>query len=129
MRLKRLLLLLIAAAAVAGVVVPSASALAFEDQPCIVQTGGSIKICPQGSTGKAYSLQITGRDGTGCVPFVSYSLLGSALPPGLSMSSSGWGQTRSGPSSSGIRRTICSWRGAPGCGRSPSRTERRTRRR
>jgi hypothetical protein len=85
MRFTRILLLVVAAAAVAAVVVPSASALAFPDTPCPVDTGGTVKICPSGETGKPYSLQLSGRDGTGCVPYVSWSTVG-ALPPGLSMS-------------------------------------------
>lgn len=88
MRLTRLLLLVVVAAAAAAIIVPSASALAFADTPCPVDTGGTIKICPTGETGKSYSLQMVGRDGTGCVPYVTFSTLG-ALPPGLSMSSSG----------------------------------------
>jgi putative Ig domain-containing protein len=85
MRFTRILLLVVAAAAVAAVVVPSASALAFPDTPCPVDPGGTVKICPSGETGKPYSLQLSGRDGTGCVPYVSWSTVG-ALPPGLSMS-------------------------------------------
>jgi putative Ig domain-containing protein len=88
MRFTRILLLVVAAAAVAAVVVPSASALAFPDSPCPVESGGVIKVCPPGETGKSYSLQLVGRDGTGCVPFVSFTATG-ALPPGLSMSSNG----------------------------------------
>lgn len=85
MRFTRILLLVVAAAAVAAVLVPSASALAFPDTPCPVDPGGVVKICPPGETGKPYSLQLSGRDGTGCVPYVSWSTVG-ALPPGLSMS-------------------------------------------
>ncbi|HEX6664730.1 MAG TPA: Ig domain-containing protein [Gaiellaceae bacterium] len=85
MRITRILLLVVAAAAVAAVIVPSASALAFPDTPCPVDPGGTVKICPSGETGKPYSLQLFGRDGTGCVPYVSWSTVG-ALPPGLSMS-------------------------------------------
>lgn len=87
MRLTRLLLLFALAAAVAGVVVPSASALTFEDSVC--PPGSTvIKVCPQGSTGTPYSVQLKGREGTGCVPYVSFSALG-ALPTGLTMQSSG----------------------------------------
>src|SRR5437588_11948459 len=89
MRFSRLLLLVVAAAAIAGVAVPAASALTFVDEVCPVKTGDVIKICPQGFTGKAYSLQMKGRDGTGCVPYVTFKAIG-ALPDGLSLSSDGW---------------------------------------
>jgi hypothetical protein len=56
--------------------------------PCPVDQGGTIKVCPTGETGKAYSLQLSGREGTGCVPYVTFSSLGT-LPTGLSLSSSG----------------------------------------
>src|SRR2546426_11322089 len=88
MRLTRLLLLFVLAAAIAGVVVPAASALAFQDDICPVGTGTDIKVCPQGSTGKSYSVQLKGREGTGCVPYVSFSATG-ALPPGLTLASNG----------------------------------------
>jgi len=88
MRYTRLLLLAAAAAAIAVVVVPAASALTFPDDICPVRSGTVIKVCPAGEVGKPYSYQIKGRDGTGCVPYVEFKVTG-ALPPGLSMSSSG----------------------------------------
>jgi hypothetical protein len=88
MRITRLLLLVVAAAAIAGISVPAANALAFPDSPCPVNNGGTVKICPQGQTGKPYSLQLQGREGTGCVPYVSFKADGS-LPAGLTLSSSG----------------------------------------
>ncbi len=88
MRLTRLVLPFVLAASIAGVVVPSASALAFDDSICPVGTGTLIKVCPGGSTGTAYSVQLKGREGTGCVPFVSFSTVG-GLPPGLTVSSNG----------------------------------------
>jgi hypothetical protein len=86
MRFSRLLLLVVAAAAIAGVVVPAASALTFQDDVCPVRAGTVIKVCPSGETGKPYSYQLKGRDGTGCVPFVKWKADG--LPPGLSIDSS-----------------------------------------
>lgn len=86
MRFSRLLLLAVAAAAIAGVVVPAASALTFPDDICPVRTGTVIKVCPSGETGKPYSYQLKGRDGTGCVPYVSWKADG--LPPGLLIDSS-----------------------------------------
>jgi len=88
MRFTRLLLLVAAAAAVAGIVVPSAGALTFQDDICPVATGTVIKVCPTGFTGKPYSLQIKGRDGTGCVPYVTFRVNGT-LPTGLTMTSGG----------------------------------------
>lgn len=88
MRLTRLLLLLSAVAALAGVAVPAASALTFPDDLCPVASGTVVKVCPTGFTGTPYSLQMRGREGTGCVPYVTYRISG-GLPPGLSMTSSG----------------------------------------
>jgi large repetitive protein len=88
MRFTRLLLLIAAAAAIAAVAVPSAGALTFPDDICPVDTGTVIKVCPQGEIGKPYSYQIKGRDGTGCVPYVTFKSVGT-MPPGLSISSDG----------------------------------------
>jgi Putative Ig domain len=87
--MRRILLLVALAAGVAIVAVPSASALTFPDDVCPVQTGGILRICPQGETGKAYSYQLRGRPGTGCTPYVKFSTLNSSVPPGLSLSSDG----------------------------------------
>lgn len=88
MRVTRLLLVVVAVAAIAGTVVSAASALTFPDEICPVKAGTVIKICPTGFTGKAYSYQIQGREGTGCVPYVTFKSTGT-MPPGLSISSSG----------------------------------------
>jgi hypothetical protein len=88
MRFSRLLLLVVAAAAIAGVVVPAAGALTFPDDICPVRDGTVIKVCPSGETGKPYSYQIKGREGTGCVPDVKFKSIGT-MPTGLSISSSG----------------------------------------
>jgi hypothetical protein len=88
MRISRLLLLFALAAAVAGVVVPSAGALTFPDEICPVAQGTVIKVCPPGEVSKPYSMQIKGREGTGCVPYVRFKSVGT-MPPGLSISSSG----------------------------------------
>jgi large repetitive protein len=84
---KRFVLLLVLAVAVAGAVASTAQALRFEDSVCPPDSSDT-KVCPQGVVGTSYSLQIKGVDGTGCVPFVTFSLDG-GLPPGLTMSSSG----------------------------------------
>jgi hypothetical protein len=88
MRFTRLLLLVVAAAAIAGIAVPSAGALTFPDDICPVRSGTVIKVCPAGETGKPYTFQIQGRDGTGCVPYVEFKSIGT-MPPGLSISSNG----------------------------------------
>jgi hypothetical protein len=88
MRISRLLLLFALAAAVAGVIVPSAGALTFPDEICPVAQGTVIKVCPAGEVAKPYSMQINGREGTGCVPYVRFKSVGT-MPPGLSISSSG----------------------------------------
>lgn len=88
MRISRLLLLFALAAAVAGVLVPSAGALTFPDEICPVATGTIVKVCPPGEVAKPYSMQIKGREGTGCVPYVRFKSVGT-MPPGLSISSGG----------------------------------------
>lgn len=86
MRLSRLLLVFVLAAAVAGVAVPRASALTYLDDICVVESGGSVRICPQGETGKPYRYELKGREG--CWPYVAFRLIGT-LPPGLSLSTNG----------------------------------------
>src|SRR3954468_16581785 len=81
----RFLLVAVAAAAIAGIAVPAAGALTFPDDVCPIRSGTVIKVCPSGETGKSYSYQIKGRDGTGCVPYVKFRADG--LPPGLSIDS------------------------------------------
>jgi hypothetical protein len=120
MRLSRILLLVIAAAAIAGVVVPAAGALTFPDDVCPVRDGTVIKVCPTGETGKSYSYQIRGREGTGCVPEVKFKSVGS-MPTGLSISSGGL--ISGTPSQAGVwvfwieMKDVPSWEGgAPWCG-------------
>ncbi len=88
MRFTRLLLLLAAAAAIAGIAVPKASALAFDDSSCPYIPGTLIKLCPQGQVGKPYSYQLKGRVGTGCVPYVRFEAIGT-LPPGVTLAANG----------------------------------------
>jgi hypothetical protein len=116
MRFTRPLLLLVVAAAIAAVVVPSASALAFPDDVCPVISGSTIRLCPQGTVGKSYSYQLRGREGTGCVPNVTFKSTG-ALPSGLNLSSSGL--ISGTPTQAGdwvfwvSMRDIPSWEGGP----------------
>lgn len=88
MRFTRLALLLVAVAAIAGVAVPKAQALAFDDLSCPYIQSTLIRLCPQGEVGKAYSYQIKGRVGTGCVPYVKFKAIG-ALPDGVTLGSDG----------------------------------------
>ena len=82
----RLLLLLAVVGAIAGIAVPNAKALGYEDEPCPPQP--QLKVChPNAEVGKSYSLQISGKGG--CTPdSVVYSIVAGSLPPGLSVSSS-----------------------------------------
>src|ERR687887_1822434 len=86
MRKIRILLLLVAVSAVAAVAAPTASALGFEDEPCPPKP--QLKVChPDAEVGKSYSLAIVGKGG--CTPdSVVYEVIGGALPPGLSVSTS-----------------------------------------
>jgi hypothetical protein len=86
MRKVRVLLLLAIAAGIAAVAVPNAKALGYEDEPCPPQP--QLKVChPDAEVGKPYTLGIQGKGG--CTPdSVVYSIVGGALPPGLSVSSS-----------------------------------------
>jgi large repetitive protein len=88
MRFTRLLLLLVAAAAIAGVAVPRAQALAFEDTVCPFIPGTLIKLCPTAEVGKPYSYRIQGRAGTGCVPYVRFKAVGT-LPDGITLAEDG----------------------------------------
>jgi putative Ig domain-containing protein len=88
MRFTRLLLLLVAAAAIAGIAVPKASALAFDDLSCPYIQGTLIRLCPQAENGTPYEYQVKGRVGTGCVPYVTFKAIGT-LPPGIKLGTDG----------------------------------------
>ena len=65
--------------------VATARATAFDDgAPC--PDTKPLFVCPQGTVETAYSIQLQGR--AGCVPY-EYRILNGALPPGLSLSSTG----------------------------------------
>jgi hypothetical protein len=79
----------------AGVVATTAAALAFDDAKPCVDTQPTF-VCPQGVVGASYSIQLEGRGGCGPDPAAGsaglpyqYRVLNGALPPGLSLSSSG----------------------------------------
>lgn len=87
-RVSRVLLLVLVTAAVAGGIATGAGALAFTDTPCPPE--GALKVCSNGTVGGPYSVQLAGREGTGCWPYDTFSLTGDGdLPPGLSLSASG----------------------------------------
>jgi hypothetical protein len=89
MRTVRILLVFMLASAFAGVVVPNAGALGFEDNPCplIDPANHQLKVCPDGEVGKAYTLQVLGKGG--CTPnSVTYKVTSGTPPPGLNVSSS-----------------------------------------
>lgn len=73
----------------AGVVVGTAAALRFNDEPCIEQGGGGIRLCPGGTVNGSYSVTLTGSGGCGPALPYQYKILNGALPPGISLSSSG----------------------------------------
>ena len=76
-------------AALAAVVVATAAALAFDDgTPCpvTIDNGQPLLVCPSGTVGGSYSLQLVARGG--CEPSFTFSVVNGAMPSGLSMSSS-----------------------------------------
>src|SRR6266516_682448 len=77
MRFTKILVLIVLGALV---IVPAALALRFTDDSYIF---------PVGETGKPYSKQLDGTGGCGPALPYQYKILAGALPPGLSMSSSG----------------------------------------
>ena len=93
----RIALALAVVATLAGVAAATAGALAFDDaQPCpaaYTETEGeesNIKppfVCPRGLVGTPYAVKLVGRGG--CEPYFRFTVVNGALPPGLSLSSSG----------------------------------------
>lgn len=86
-----------AVAVVGGVVAASAGALAFDDAgPCPAAYQEPVGeeprpqppfVCPGGLVGTSYSVQLVAHGS--CEPYVSFRVVGGALPPGLSLSSRG----------------------------------------
>ncbi len=71
-------------------VAATAAALAFDDAtpcPVTIENGQGLFVCPGGTVGVSYSVQIVARNG--CEPHFTFRVLNGALPAGLSMSSSG----------------------------------------
>ena len=76
--------------ALAGVVAATAAALAFDDAtpcPVTIDNGQGLFVCPGGTVGTSYSVQLIARGG--CEPSFSFSVVNGAMPAGLSMSSNG----------------------------------------
>jgi hypothetical protein len=74
----------------AGVAATVANALAFDDAtpcPVTIDNGQPLFVCPSGSIGNSYSVQVKARGG--CEPNFIFRVINGALPGGLSMSSSG----------------------------------------
>ncbi len=90
-------LALAAVAVVGGVVAASARALAFDDAgPCPAAYQEPVGeepspqppfVCPAGLVGTPYSVQLVARGS--CAPYVRFTVVGGALPPGLTLSSRG----------------------------------------
>ena len=91
--MKKFVLVVAVLSAFAAIFVPSASALAFADQPCVEThpASGIVLVCPAGTVGAGYSQQLAvkGGDLGGNGPPFTYILRTGALPPGLSLTSSG----------------------------------------
>ncbi|MFL5982236.1 MAG: putative Ig domain-containing protein [Gaiellaceae bacterium] len=83
--MKRFVLLLLLAATVSGVVATPGSSASFDDsRPC--PASGPLLVCPTMHVGQPVSLQLIAR--AGCDVY-RWEIVNGALPPGLSMSSSG----------------------------------------
>jgi hypothetical protein len=84
----RLIVVFAAVMLAAGVAVSVASAFRFADQPC-TPTTGDLRVCPSGTVGSLYDLQLKGEAGCGPALPYQYKVLNGGLPQGLSLSSSG----------------------------------------
>src|SRR4029079_7203142 len=81
----RLALAVLVAVVVAGLSAVAAYSMAFDDEaPC--PDRHPLFVCPEGSVGTPYSIQLQARGG--CTPYKFRNSVG-ALPPGISISSSG----------------------------------------
>ena len=84
----RLALVLALVAALAGVVAATAAALAFDDAtPC--RDAQPVFVCPAGTVDAPYSFQFQSHGGCGPALPYQYRVVNGALPPGLSLASSG----------------------------------------
>ena len=89
--MRRLALALAFVASLAVIVIPTAGALAFADQPCVESAGpsGLVLACPPGTVGTPYDLHLQAKTNSGNGPPYSFVLQGGALPSGLSLNSDG----------------------------------------
>jgi hypothetical protein len=72
----------------AGIVAATAAALAFDDAtPC--RDSQPLFVCPQGTVDASYSITYQSNGGCGPALPYQYRVINGALPPGLSLSSSG----------------------------------------
>jgi large repetitive protein len=104
---KRFGLVVTFVAALAVIVIPSAGALAFADQPCVdtSEPSGLVLVCPSGTVGAPYDLHLEAKANSGNGPPYSFVLQGGALPSGLSLNSDGHitgTPTRAGGASFGV---------------------------
>jgi hypothetical protein len=85
------LTLTIALVCIAGVIlIPSASALAWDDSVCPDAAGNYTATCPPGTVGVPYSLTFKEAPQSGCGPGLqTFFLSTGALPPGLTLATSG----------------------------------------
>jgi hypothetical protein len=86
---KKFALVLALAVVGAGVFAAAASALHFDNGDCVESGPGAIWICPTGQVDAGYSATLKGSGGCGPALPYQYRVLSGALPPGISLSSSG----------------------------------------
>ena len=74
---------------VAGVAATVAHALAFDDSAPCPRPTGQVFVCPEGTVGAAYSIQLKSYGGCGPALPYQYRVINGGLPTGLSLSSTG----------------------------------------
>jgi hypothetical protein len=75
--------------ALAAVFVADSAGTRFADAPCPEAGPGGVRICPAGAVGRPYRIKLDGSGGCGPALPYAFTVLGSALPPGLSLQRSG----------------------------------------
>jgi hypothetical protein len=74
---------------VAGVAATVAHALAFDDSAPCPRPTGQVFVCPEGTVGAAYSIQLKSYGGCGPALPYQYRVINGGLPTGLSLTSTG----------------------------------------